>query len=378
MKNFKRMFGLFTASLLLFNVTLVKATKAETRVTFGVTEPVVSYNPYGDSVALMYGVWCEVIGCLGTYDFRQGKYVGKLAERWEVDKKDPRQWIFYLRKNYKRSDGSIVVADDVVHSINRIKTDPQSKQGGIVRQITKVEALDRFTVRMTTKKPFATLMVNLFDSVFITSKAIYDKYGPKVADRKYPIGAGPYKLKQIQLGSRVVLEKVPDHPDARSDTPDIVIYQLMKESEQRVTALRNNEIQIAQFVPPHLEKRISQSPKLRLVSHDALEIMFLAMSPKFKPWDNKLLRKAVAYAIDRNLLIKNMLRGQASRLDGPLGPGQYGYDPNLQPRYRYDPKKARALVKSAGFPNGIDVDFYTPVGRYINDKQIAEAMTGML
>lgn len=378
MKTIKCMFGLLTAFLLLFNVTLVTSASAETRVTFGVTEPVVSYNPYGDSVALMYGVWCEVIGCLGTYDFRQGKYVGKLAERWEVDKTDPRRWIFYLRKNYKRSDGSIVVADDVVHSINRIKTDPQSKQGGIVRQITKVEALDRFTVRITTKKPFATLMVNLFDSVFITSKAIYDKYGPKVADRKYPIGAGPYKLKEIVLGSRLVLEKIPGHPDARSDTPDIVIYQLMKEPEQRITALLNDEIQIAQFVPPHLEKRISGSPKLKTVSHDALEIMFLAMSPKFKPWDNKLLRKAVAYAIDRDLIIKNMLRGQASRLDGPLGPGQYGYDPNLQPKYRYDPEKARGLVKRAGFPDGVDVDFYTPVGRYINDKQIAQAMTGML
>jgi len=220
--------------------------------------------------------------------------------------------------------------------------------------------------------------VNLFDSVFITSKAIYDKYGPKVADRKYPIGAGPYKLKEIVLGSRLVLEKIPGHPDARSDTPDIVIYQLMKEPEQRITALLNDEIQIAQFVPPHLEKRISGSPKLKLVSHDALEIMFLAMSPKFKPWDNKLLRKAVAHAIDRKLIIKNMLRGQASRLDGPLGPSQYGYDPNLQPRYVYDSEKARALVKRAGFPNGVDVDFYTPVGRYINDKQIAQAMTGML
>lgn len=67
------------------------------------------------------------------------------------------------------------------------------------------------------RKPFATLMVNLFHSVFITSKAIYDKYGPKVADRKYPIGAGSYKLKQITLGGREVLEKVPGHPDVRSD-----------------------------------------------------------------------------------------------------------------------------------------------------------------
>ncbi len=98
MKTIKCMFGLLTAFLLLFNVTLVTSASAETRVSFGVTEPVVSYNPYGDSVALMYGVWCEVIGCLGTYDFRQGKYVGKLAERWEVDKRTPAAGFFTYAK----------------------------------------------------------------------------------------------------------------------------------------------------------------------------------------------------------------------------------------------------------------------------------------
>ena len=78
--------------------------------------------------------------------------------------------------------------------------------------------------------------------------------------------------------------------------------------------------------------------------------MFLAMMPKVKPWDNKLVRQAVGYAIDRDTIIKTLLRGEASRLDGPIGEGQYGYDPNLQPKYTYNPEKARELVKQAGFP----------------------------
>ena len=57
------------------------------------------------------------------------------------------------------------------------------------------------------------------------------------------------------------------------------------------------------------------------------------MMPKVKPWDNKLVRQAVAYAIDRDTIIKTILRGEASRLDGPIGEGQYGYDPKLQPKY---------------------------------------------
>ena len=106
--------------------------------------------------------------------------------------------------------------------------------------------------------------------------------------------------------------------------------------------------------------------------------MFLAMSPKFKPWDNKLLRQAVAYAIDRDTIIATLLQGQATRLDGPIGPGQYGYNPNLKPRYQYDVTKAKKLVVDAGYPNGLDVEFYTTVGRYTLDKQIAEAMVPML
>jgi peptide/nickel transport system substrate-binding protein len=56
---------------------------AETRISIGVTETMETFNPYGDSVSLMYSVWCQVLGCLGTYDFDKGQHVGLLVERWE-------------------------------------------------------------------------------------------------------------------------------------------------------------------------------------------------------------------------------------------------------------------------------------------------------
>jgi len=106
--------------------------------------------------------------------------------------------------------------------------------------------------------------------------------------------------------------------------------------------------------------------------------MFIAMSPLQKPWDKKEARQAVAHAIDRDALIKVILQGQASRLDGPIGKGQYGYDPDLTPKYDYNPAKARELLKQAGYPNGVEIDFYATVGRYIGDKQICEAVVPML
>ena len=220
----------------------------------------------------------------------------------------------------------------------------------------------------------------LSDKFYVTSKAIYDKYGPEVGDRKYPIGAGPYKFKELIPGQHFVIAKNSEHPDVKKhpQAPDEVVFRVMREPEQRITALLNGEIQIAQFIPPHLRERVEGNPNTKIVPVDSLEIMFLAMSPKFKPWDNKLLRQAVGYAIDRDTIIGTLLKGQATRLDGPIGPGQYGYNPKLKPKYEHNPEKARQLVKQAGFPNGVDVEFFTPVGRYTLDKQISEAMVPML
>jgi peptide/nickel transport system substrate-binding protein len=368
------------AALILFvaYVSTVRSTSAQTRVSVGVTETMETFNPYGDSVALLNSIWCQIMGCLVGYDFDKGEYIGMLAERWEV--KTPNTWVFHLRKNLRFHDGSPLSAADVVHSVNRVGTDPQSKQTQNVAPIASAEAIDRNTVKITTKEPTAPLLEFLSDKFYVTSKAIYDKYGPEVGDRKYPIGAGPYKFKELIPGQHFVIAKNSEHPDVKKhpQAPDEVVFRVMREPEQRITALLNGEIQIAQFIPPHLRERVQGNPNTKIVPVDSLEIMFLAMSPKFKPWDNKLLRQAVGYAIDRDTIIGTLLKGQATRLDGPIGPGQYGYNPKLKPKYEYNPEKARQLVKQAGFPNGVDVEFFTPVGRYTLDKQISEAMVPML
>ena len=75
-------------------VSVAPSLRAQTRVTVGVTETMETFNPYGDSVALLNSIWCQILGCLVTYDFEKGEYLGMLAERWEV--KPPNTWIFHL------------------------------------------------------------------------------------------------------------------------------------------------------------------------------------------------------------------------------------------------------------------------------------------
>lgn len=366
------------AGLLLTAGAFIPAADAKTRVVVGATETVSSHNPHGDSISMGYGIWCQVYGCLGTYDFSKGAYVGMLAERWEV--KDPNTWIFYLRKGMKRhNDGREMTSADVVHSINRMKTDPQTRQKQNVRPVKEAVAIDKYTVKIVTKKPTAPLLEYLFDRVMVTGKDLFDKHGARTADRKFPWGWGPYKLKQIVIGQRIVLEKDAGHPDAKASNPDELIFRIMREAEQRVTALINGEIQIAQFIPPHLSPRIAKASNTQIAPTSSVEIMFLAMSPKFKPWNNQLMRQAVCHAIDRDTIIKAVLQGKAERLDGPIGAGQYGYNKTSSAamKYPYDPAKARALVKKAGL-EGVEVELFTPVGRYVNDKQVTEAMIPML
>jgi peptide/nickel transport system substrate-binding protein len=357
-------------------VPLTADAQKKTRVVIGVTETVGSYNPHSDSVSMMYGVWCQVYGCLGVWDFGKAADAGLLVESWKV--KNPTTWEFKLKKGIMRHDGKAeLTSADVVHSIKRIRTDKRSSQKQNVRKIKSVDVIDKYNFRIITNKPTAPLLGYVFDRVMITSKELFDKYGARKADRSYPHGFGPYKLKKLVTGESVILEKNQTWPGIES-APDELILRIMREPEQRVTALLNGEIQIAQFIPPHLLDRVRKAKGVRIVETGSVEMMMLIMNPKFKPWDNKYLRQAVAYAIDRDSIIKNVLKGQAIKLNGPIGPLQFGYSKNVTPKYDYNPAKARELVKKAGYPNGIDVELSTPVGRYVNDKQVAEAMIPML
>ena len=206
MKPNRRFIGaaLASASLLGAAATLSPASAAST-VVVGATETISSHNPHGDSISMGYGIWCEVYGCLGTYSFTKGAYVGMLAESWSVDKADPNIWTFKLRQGLKRHvDGKELTSEDVVHSITRMGTDPQTRQKQNVKHVKSVKAIDKYTVEVVTKQPTPPLLEFLFDRVMITGKDLFDKHGPKVADRQYPLGWGPYKLKEIVIGQRIV------------------------------------------------------------------------------------------------------------------------------------------------------------------------------
>lgn len=344
------------------------------QITVAITEGITGYNPYADSVVLIGSIWCQVYGCLTTWDFKAGKFVPFLAESLEPE--DDLNWILTLRSDWKRHNGDPVVAADVIHSIDRSRNDPQSMSQASVQYIASAVALDDRRVRITTTQKMATLP-NYLATMQITSKKIYDQYGGQAADREHPIGAGPYKLAEVGVGSHMVIERVDDHPMVKPTNPKRIIYRMMSEPEQRVTALANGEIQIAQGIPPQLVGRVQQLSNATVEMVDSAESMFIAMSPKTEPWDDPRVRKAVCHAINREGIARAILGSQVTLLNGPVGEGQLGFDPDYVTSMDYNPEKARKLLEEAGAV-GVAVDLYSPVGRYIADRQITEAIVPML
>ena len=200
--------SLFSFLAFAFLAGSLDVANSQTRVSVGVTETIETHNPYGDSVSLLYGIFSEITGPFCTYNYTKGDFEGRLAEKWKSE--NPTAWLFYLNKNYKFNDGSPVTADDVVHSImTRVIKDPQSKQkASVAPSVVNAEAVDKFTVRISTDKPTAPLLSFFCDRLIITSKAAFDKYGRDVADREHMMGGGPYQLKELIPGQRLLSEDV--------------------------------------------------------------------------------------------------------------------------------------------------------------------------
>jgi peptide/nickel transport system substrate-binding protein len=326
----------------------------------------------------MYSIWCQTYGCLSVYDWGQKKYVGVLAEKWEAI--NPLTWRFYLRKDLKRQDGGPgPTAKDVIHSYKRILNDPDSTQKSVVSNVVDVRAIDDTTVDFITSEPNALLLTFLFDRFAVTSADLYEKYG-KDADKQAPIGWGPYKLDEFAIDQRVVLSRNDLFPGHDLKEPARVIYQAIMEPEQRVNALLNGEVEVARLIPPQLVARLQGRSDVKVVTSDSIEQIFVGLNNAFEPWKDVRVRRAAAHAIDRDLIIKRLLDGQANRLDGPIGgPSELCYNGGVKGAYSYDPVLSKKLLAEAGYANGgPEIDFLTSSNRLIADRQVSEVIAQML
>src|ERR1043166_8329243 len=328
-----------------------------------------SLHPYAYSGGGITGIWQHIIEPLVTMDYGRNEYIGVLAESWEFQGK---RWVFHLKKGIHFHNGSPFASKDVVFSINRMKSDKRSLQGADIAELD-VEALDDYTVAMTTKNPTAVLLDRL-DTRFIVSKAAAEKYGDQ-ADN-YAIGTGPYKFVSWQRGGSLVLARNDDYWGTKAEIKEAVLKGV-KEEAARVAGLLAGQADVISNLPIEEIQRVQKHPRTRVEKVPGFRMYFLAMNVTYKPFDNKSVRQAISYAVDPAVIMKHIFDGNGDVLNGPLNSNMVGYDPNVK-RYPYDPKKARELLVKAGYPNGFEVKLHYSPDRHLKGKEVCEVIASQL
>jgi ABC-type transport system substrate-binding protein len=330
-----------------------------------------SIHPYNHSSSPIYGNWQHVIEPLVEFDTAKKDYVGVLAESWEFQGK---RWVFKLRKGIKFHSGASLTSKDVVFSVEKMRdTKGGSLQAPNFKDVTEIQTPDDQTVIFVTKQPIATLLDRI-ENRFILSKAAGEKYGDQLYQN--PIGTGPYKFVSFQRGGNMVFTRNDDYWGGKAAIKEVV-FRKVTEDAARLAALESGQADFINNVPIHEVARLKRHPRIRIDQIEGLRMFFLTMNVAFKPFDNKLVRQAVNYSIDAPSIVKNIFDGIGYPINGPVGPNVIGADPKLK-RYPYDPQKAKQLLAQAGYPNGLDVQFYYSSGRYPKDREVCQVIAAQM
>ena len=315
-----------------------------------------------------------------------------LAESWTAD---GTSWTFKLRPNVKFSDGSSLTAADVVFTYDRAGKVPNSPSSFKIylQQVTKVEAVNPLTVRITTAQPYALVPSNLASLPIMSAKAAA---GPAPEGKTTTelnagsglVGAGPYRFVSWKRGSEIVFERNP-HYWGKPPAWDRVVYRPISNPAARVAALLAGDVDVAEDPPTDDLERLQKDTKLNVVTRPSNRIIYVALdqhgneTPGIQgtngknPLLDKRVREALSLAIDRKALVDRIMGGVATPAAQLLPVPMLGASKKLLTPPRADPDKARAQLKAAGYPDGFSLVLGAPNGRYINDSKLAQTLAAM-
>ncbi|MDB4959980.1 MAG: hypothetical protein JWO36_7549 [Myxococcales bacterium] len=310
--------------------------------------------------------------------------VPRLAETWQISP-DGRRYTFTLRPDLVYSDGTPLVADDIKYSLERAMTMPDSPFGQFLAGISgagdvlsgkapRCKGISTPSPRQivfTLDQPNAAFLYILTMSFTTPQRREHVALaGDQI--RRQPLGCGPFRLAAWDEGQRLVLERNPHYWDPqRVHLDSIVMIENIPRDTQFLMFERGELESADRLSSPDLLWVIDQ-PDWRPYVHrrDVLNAYGSRFNVQQKPFDDRRVRQALNYALDKQHTIK-LLNGAATPSHGLLPPGMFGRDDTLAP-YPHDPAKARALLAEAGYPNGFDTDYVI-----MNDEE-AEKLAGSL
>ncbi|MDR5823579.1 ABC transporter substrate-binding protein [Caballeronia sp. LZ043] len=288
--------------------------------------------------------------------------VAKLATSWDVSA-DQLTYTFHLRKNVKFTDGTPFNAQAVVFNVRRV-WDPSfqyftKRAAGIppfrYLYLKDVKATDDNTVVFTLSKKNSFFVYQLAESASpglptIGSPTAIAKYGNDDFGN-HPVGTGPFIVTEQVKGQYVAMKRNPDYWNKPYPYVDQLIFRQIPDPLTRVNALRAGEVDMIVSVPPN-DVAPLRKDQFIVATNPLPHIWYLTLNVHAKPFDDVRVRRAVAMAIDKDGMARELLRNTAAPAFSMVSRTSPAWDPNWKPPYPYDPVGAKKLLADAGYPNG--------------------------
>lgn len=273
------------------------------------------------------------------------EFVPSLAERFE-ESDDHKTFTFHLRQGVRFHNGKQLTSADVKYTFDSLLSPAlKSPIRGAVDKINSIDSPDPLTVIFHAREPFYSFIGNLPAIGIIPEQA-----GTEMINS--PIGSGPYRLVSYKEGGAVQLEAYADYWGGAPNIPHVEI-KVVTDNSTRQAELMSGEVDIAynaQFDPETI-RALGQRHDMQVILGDGASIGYLGVnvSPT-SLLSNQKLRQAVAYGIDRDVIIHRLLRDQARKANAIMPPEHWAYDSAVTV-YDHDPERAKQLLDEAGLPD---------------------------
>ncbi len=322
------------------------------------------------------------------------KIVPGLAESWET--LDPLKWRFHLRKGVTFHNGEAFSADDVIFSLQRMRTPGSQIKSRAPADMTAVK-IDDYTVDFVLTKPNPVLHGE-WNSWYIVSKSWSEANGATLAQ---PVnatslgafalkanGTGPFKIAKHEPGVRTLFVPNPRYWGKIAHNLDEVEFATIRSDATRTAALLSGEVDFIEPVSIQDQERLAASGQVNVLTGPELRTIFLTMdslrdellysSVKGKnPFKDVRVRKAFYQAVDIEAIKTKLMHGQSTPTALLIAPSLFSRAGQFH-RWPYDVTAAKKLMAEAGYADGFDLTMDCPNDRYINDAAICQAVAAML
>jgi peptide/nickel transport system substrate-binding protein len=283
-----------------------------------------------------------------------------------------------LRPGIRFHDGSELTAEDVAYSYNWIVS-PESKtlfSARIGHWLKNAEVRGKYVVRFNMKQPNALVFYDFTYYSKIRKKGAYHKPDGSAdanLNTRTLVGTGPYQVVEFKP-DRIVLQRFKDY---RADSPkgrppmDRIVVRSIPDFSTQAAEVMSGGVQFAFNVPTEIAEDVQRSGRARLVHGPSMRVEFLVLDAAGKvqpngPLTKKLVRQALNHAIDRESIVKNLVKGTSKVLYTACNPVQFGCAQDVR-KYEYDPARAKKLLAEAGYPGGFELELWSDRERSVNE-----------